>query len=154
MAVSVANTHSQNKVGNCIILALKGKVWQVINNNIKIADEGNVFAPGNMKAAFDNKNYKDLIDLYIDRKYTLRYSGGMVPDVYHILVKGKGVFMSVGSEKSKAKLRLLYELAPIAFLIECCGGVSSTAGKTKQHPEAISMLDVQIEQYEQKAGVI
>jgi len=56
----------------------------------------------------------------------------MVPDVYHILVKGKGVFASVGSEKSKVKLRLLYELAPIAFLIECCGGKSSTAGKTEE----------------------
>lgn len=56
LAVSVANRHSENKIGNCVILALKGKVWQVINNNIKIADEGNVFAPGNMKAAFDNKN--------------------------------------------------------------------------------------------------
>jgi len=77
-----------------------------------------------------------------------------VPDVYHILVKGKGVFMSVGSEKSKAKLRLLYELAPIAFMIECCGGVSSTAGRSMEYPKAISMLDVQIEQYEQKAGVI
>ena len=30
-----------------------------------------------------------LVDFWIENKYTLRYSGGLVPDVYHILAKGQ-----------------------------------------------------------------
>lgn len=71
-----------------------------------------------------------------------------------MLIKGKGVFTSVGSEKSPAKLRVLYELAPIAFMVECCGGVSSTAEVSQKGHQAISMLDLPIQQYEQRAGVI
>lgn len=56
------------------------------------------------------------------RRYTLRYTGGMVPDVYHILIKSKGVFTNVCSQNAKAKLRLVYECAPIALLVEAAGG--------------------------------
>lgn len=55
-------------------------------------------------------------------RYTLRYTGGMVPDVYHILIKSKGIFTNVSSPSAKAKLRLLYECAPMALLIEAAGG--------------------------------
>ena len=60
------------------------------------------------------------------QRYTLRYTGGMVPDVYHILIKGKGVFSNVSSATAKAKLRLLYECAPIALLVEAAGGARYT----------------------------
>ncbi|KAJ4901927.1 hypothetical protein Rs2_15878 [Raphanus sativus] len=33
-----------------------------------------------------------LIDYYVKEKYTLRYTGGMVPDVNQIIVKEKGIF--------------------------------------------------------------
>lgn len=56
------------------------------------------------------------------RRYTLRYTGGMVPDVYHILIKNKGVFTNVSSKNAKAKLRLVYECAPIALVVEAAGG--------------------------------
>lgn len=59
---------------------------------------------------------------FVNNRYTLRYTGGMVPDVYHILVKNKGVFSNVASTAAKAKLRLLYECAPIALLVEAAGG--------------------------------
>lgn len=59
---------------------------------------------------------------YLSKRYQLRYTGGMVPDVYHILIKNKGVFSNVASAAAKAKLRLLYECAPIALLIEAAGG--------------------------------
>jgi len=104
LAISVANPHSKNKIGNCVILALKRNKWQIINSDMQIKEneEGKVFAPGNIKAAFDNLKYKELIDYWINKKYTLRYSGGMVPDVYHIVIKAKGVFCSVSSEKKQS----------------------------------------------------
>jgi hypothetical protein len=44
-------------------------------------------------------------------RYSLRYSGGMVPDVNQLLVKGRGVFVHPSSVKAPAKLRLLYEVS-------------------------------------------
>ncbi len=42
----------------------------------------------------------------------------MVPDVNQIMVKGKGVFVNVASKNTKSKLRMLYEVAPVGYLIE------------------------------------
>lgn len=55
----------------------------------------------------------------------------MAPDCYHIFVKREGVFSSVSAEpKVTPKLRLLYECAPISFLIEKAGGLSSDGVKS------------------------
>lgn len=42
-----------------------------------------------------------------------------------ILVKEKGIFTNVSSPSTKAKLRLLFEVAPLGLLIEKAGGYSS-----------------------------
>ena len=78
-----------------------------------------------------------LLNHYLASKYTLRYTGGMVPDVYYILIAGGGVFCNPSCPAHKQKLRLLYECAPIAMIVECAGGLSSN-GKTN------SLLDVEI----------
>ena len=67
--------------------------------------EGKMFSPGNLRATFDNEPYEKLINYYLTEKYTLRYTGGMVPDVFQIIVKEKGVFTNISSPSSKAKLR-------------------------------------------------
>ena len=43
------------------------------------AGEGKMFSPGNLRATFDNAAYERLISYYVGEKYTLRYTGGMVP---------------------------------------------------------------------------
>ena len=40
-----------------------------------------------------------------------------VPDVFQIIVKEKGVFTNVTSPSTKAKLRILFEVAPLALLV-------------------------------------
>ena len=60
-----------------------------------------------------------------------------VPDVHHILTAGGGVFCSPASESAKAKLRLLYECAPLAFVVEAAGGAS--------HSGSGSVLDQRID---------
>mmetsp|Transcript_26749 Transcript_26749/g.46106 ORF Transcript_26749/g.46106 Transcript_26749/m.46106 type:complete len:394 (-) Transcript_26749:666-1847(-) len=92
--------------------------------------EGKLFAPGNLRATMDNEGYKKLVDYWLDEKYQLRYTGGMVPDVNQIIVKGRGVFANPASAKAPAKLRVLYECAPIALLIEAAGGKSSDGIKS------------------------
>jgi sedoheptulose-bisphosphatase len=80
------------------------------------------FAPANLRAASEDSRYMALVTRYIAERYTLRYSGGLVPDVVHALVKGHGVYLSPVTSGSKAKLRRAYELLPVALIVECAGG--------------------------------
>ncbi|RWW64787.1 hypothetical protein BHE74_00027959 [Ensete ventricosum] len=98
-------------------------------------------------AALLNSNYVclQLINYYVREKYTLRYTGGMVPDVNQIIVKEKGIFTNVTSPSSKAKLRLLFEVAPLGFLVEKAGGYSSDGTR--------SVLDKVIENLDDRTQV-
>lgn len=89
-------------------------------------DEGKMFAPGNLRACAFREDYLELVNGWCREQYTLRYSGGMVPDVNQILLKGKGIFSYPGyQEAPDGKLRLLYECAPMALLVEQAGGAAS-----------------------------
>ena len=83
------------------------------------------------------------------RPYSLRYSGAMVADVHRTLLDG-GLFMYPADlsdpAKPKGKLRLLYEVAPMAMIVEQAGGGASTgAGR---------VLDQVATEYHQRAPVI
>jgi len=59
-------------------------------------------------------------------KYSLRYIGSMVGDVHRTLLYG-GLFAYPADTKNKdGKLRLLYEAAPMSFLLEQAGGLAIT----------------------------
>lgn len=47
-----------------------------------------------------------------------------------IIVKEKGIFTNVASPSAKAKLRLLFEVAPLGLLIEKAGGFSSDGNQS------------------------
>lgn len=60
------------------------------------------------------------------RPYTARYIGSLVADFHRNLLKG-GVFLYPADAKSPhGKLRLMYEAAPLAFIVEQAGGKAST----------------------------
>ena len=48
-----------------------------------------MFAPANLRAAAENEAYRALVDAMVGERYTLRYSGGLVPDIHHILAKAR-----------------------------------------------------------------
>ncbi|CAA7389855.1 unnamed protein product [Spirodela intermedia] len=120
-------------------LLLDDGKWQHVKDTTSIG-EGKMFSPGNLRATTDNPEYAKLIDYYVREKYTLRYTGGMVPDVNQIIVKEKGIFTNVTSPTAKAKLRLLFEVAPLGFLVEKAGGHSSD-GKQSVLDKVITTLD-------------
>lgn len=63
-------------------------------------------------------------------KYSSRYIGSLVADVHRTLMYG-GVFGYPGDMKNpNGKLRLLYECAPMSFIVEQAGGIATT-GKTR-----------------------
>jgi len=109
--------------------------WIKTNEFMSIG-EGKLIAPGNLRATQDNPGYAELFNYWMENMYQLRYTGGMVPDVNQMLVKGKGVFVNVNSKKTKSKLRVLYEVAPIGYIIEKAGGMTSEGEK--------SVLDIPI----------
>lgn len=120
--------------------------WLLVKETTEIG-EGKLYAPGNLRAIFDNPAYNKLVSYYLEEQYTLRYTGGMVPDVFQILVKEKGVFTNVTSPTTKAKLRLLFEVAPLALLVENAGGASSCDGL------GVSGLDVEVKQHDQRTQI-
>ncbi|XP_054788160.1 sedoheptulose-1,7-bisphosphatase, chloroplastic [Prosopis cineraria] len=120
------------------LLLDEGK-WQHVKETTDIG-EGKIFSPGNLRATSDNPEYNELVNHYVREKYTLRYTGGMVPDVNQIIVKEKGIFTNVASPSAKAKLRLLFEVAPLGFLIEKAGGFSSD-GRQSVLDKVINNLD-------------
>ena len=67
--------------------------------------------------------------------------------MYHIFAKSKGIFTNVSSEKAKAKLRLLYEVAPLGLIVETAEGVAIHESEDK------SVLDITIEHTDQRTGV-
>ena len=97
----------------------------ILYDNPKIAEETKTFSPGNLRATQENPNYFKLVNDWMIEQKTLRYSGGMVPDVNQIFCKGNGIFTYPGYSKyPNGKLRLLYECAPFAFLTEAAGGLA------------------------------
>lgn len=125
-------------------MLIKGE-WTLINENLRV-DEAKYFACGNLRACPERPDYLKLVNKYIMDKYTLRYSGGMTPDINHILHKGGGVFMYPGTRsKPDGKLRLLFECAPMSLIMEEAGGASSNGLKP--------VLDVEIKDYEQRTPI-
>ena len=73
-------------------------------------------------------------DLRAGGEYKSRYIGSMVSDVHRTLLLG-GLFMYPGEPKAPmGKLRLLYEAAPLAFVIENAGGASSDGERSLLEP--------------------
>lgn len=88
------------------------------------------------------QRYLDFIkesDPATGRPYASRYSGCLVADVHRILLKG-GIFLYPAEiKKPEGKLRLMYEAAPLSFVIEQAGGRGSTGRELINHiqPKAL-----------------
>ncbi len=71
------------------------------------------------------------IDHCSDMNYGLRYIGTVVSDIHRILFQG-GIFLYPNTRKyPKGKLRLLYECAPLSFIVEQAGGRAITLGRNR-----------------------
>lgn len=77
------------------------------------------------RAAAENEAYGGLVRRWLEERYTLRYSGALVPDLHHVITRGGGVFCNPTSAGAKPKLRLLYEVAPLAYVTVAAGGAAT-----------------------------
>ena len=115
--------------------------------NMTIAEKTKYFAPGNLRVCAENEKYMKLIKYWLEKRQKLRYSGGMVPDIHHILSKGQGIFTYPSDEEHKnGKLRLLFECAPFAFIMEEAGGVAFDQ-------QGNEVLEIEVEDVHQRTPI-
>lgn len=89
---------------------------------ITLKDKGKLNAPGATQMGWST-SHKTMIDAIFQDGYRLRYSGGMVPDLHQILLKGGGLFSYPSTtDTPKGKLRMIFEVFPFAFVFEKAGG--------------------------------
>jgi fructose-1,6-bisphosphatase I len=114
--------------------------------NIKIGDK-KIYAinEGYWEQFFDNdRRYLETIKK--EGEYSLRYVGSMVGDVHRTLLKG-GIFLYPPDKKHEnGKLRLLYEVAPLSYLIMQAGGTAVSRGGNP--------LDILPEKHDQRVPII
>lgn len=114
-----------------VIATDKVRMYRLNKNNefiylkdIVLNEKGKLNAPGSTQMCWEPK-HKEMIDDIFKDGYRLRYSGGMVPDLHQILLKGGGLFSYPStSDVPKGKLRLIFEVFPFAFVFEKAGGAS------------------------------
>uniref|UniRef100_A0A1D1XV12 Fructose-1,6-bisphosphatase, cytosolic n=1 Tax=Anthurium amnicola TaxID=1678845 RepID=A0A1D1XV12_9ARAE len=114
--------------------------------DIKIPKKGNIYSVNEGNA----KNWDEPTAKYVERcKFpedgsspkSLRYVGSMVADIHRTLLYG-GIFLYPADKKSPdGKLRVLYEVFPMSFLMEQAGGQAFT-GKQR----ALDLVPTKIHQ--------
>ncbi len=100
--------------------------YTLVQENIQVEPRGSIYSPGGQRNKYSPGTEKFVRNLE-ESGAKLRYSGGFVPDINQILIKGRGVFLYPHLQDApNGKLRLLFELNPMAFLMEQAGGAAST----------------------------
>jgi fructose-1,6-bisphosphatase I len=119
--------------------------YTLTRENVRMKPAGDIYSPGGLRNKYTEGNEKFI--RYLEAKgCKLRYSGGFVPDINQVLMKGKGIFMYPALNGSpNGKLRLLFELNPMAYLIENAGGAATNG--------TIPILDIKPASLDQRAPV-
>jgi fructose-1,6-bisphosphatase I len=94
-----------------------------------LKERGDIYGLGGLRKDWTPGHLK-YIEFLENEGYKLRYSGGFVPDINQVLIKKGGIFTYPALKKSpNGKLRLLFELQPMAFIIEQAGGMATDGKK-------------------------
>lgn len=120
----ITMVYSAGKGTHEFVLNREGE-YVLAQENIKLKEKGSIFSPGGIRRDWLPEHLQFITRLEKDG-YKLRYSGGFVPDINQLLIKKGGIFTYPALQKSpQGKLRLLFELQPMAFLMEQAGGRAS-----------------------------
>jgi len=113
--------------------------------NIRAPEEGKVYSANLSYYREWHPHTQQFVD-YLSDRYTLRYTGALVADVHRSLLEGGIYFYPPTDKHEDGKLRLLYECAPLAFVVEQAGGRAST-GKQQ-------ILDIPAESIHQRSPLV
>ncbi len=108
---------------------------------IVLENKGKIIASGGNQKDF-SLGLKKALEGFFAENYRLRYSGSMVADVHHVLVKKGGMF-----SYPQKKLRKLFEVFPLALMVEKAKGEAFYFDKGVKK----RLLDQGVENYHEKS---
>ncbi|GAA7462672.1 class 1 fructose-bisphosphatase [Helicobacter pylori] len=108
---------------------------------IVLENKGKIIASGGNQKDF-SLGLKKALEEFFAENYRLRYSGSMVADVHHVLVKKGGMF-----SYPQKKLRKLFEVFPLALMVEKAKGEAFYFDKGVKK----RLLDQGVENYHEKS---
>ncbi|WP_187955031.1 class 1 fructose-bisphosphatase [Helicobacter pylori] len=108
---------------------------------IVLENKGKIVASGGNQKDF-SLGLKKALEGFFAENYRLRYSGSMVADVHHVLVKKGGMF-----SYPQKKLRKLFEVFPLALMVEKAKGEAFYFDKGVKK----RLLDQGVESYHEKS---
>ncbi|MCQ2717370.1 class 1 fructose-bisphosphatase [Helicobacter pylori] len=108
---------------------------------IVLENKGKIIASGGNQKDF-SLGLKKALEGFFAENYRLRYSGSMVADVHHVLVKKGGMF-----SYPQKKLRKLFEVFPLALIIEKAKGEAFYFDKGVKK----RLLEQSVESYHEKS---
>ncbi len=108
---------------------------------IVLENKGKIIASGGNQKDFSS-GLKKALERFFAENYRLRYSGSMVADVHHVLIKKGGMF-----SYPQKKLRKLFEVFPLALIIEKAKGEAFYFDKGVKK----RLLDQSVESYHEKS---
>lgn len=140
----ITMVYSAGKGTHEFVLNREGE-YVLSEENIRLNEKGGIYSLGGLRRDWTPEHLR-FVEYLEAEGYKLRYSGGFVPDINQVLIKNGGVFTYPALKKSPhGKLRLLFELLPMAFLIEQAGG-KATDGKRL-------ILDIPVEDVGQRSPI-
>ncbi|OLQ58466.1 fructose-bisphosphatase [Helicobacter pylori] len=108
---------------------------------IVLENKGKIIASGGNQKDFSS-GLKKALEAFFAENYRLRYSGSMVADVHHVLIKKGGMF-----SYPQKKLRKLFEVFPLALIIEKAKGEAFYFDKGAKK----RLLEQSVENYHEKS---
>ncbi len=108
---------------------------------IVLENKGKIVASGGNQKDF-SLGLKKALEGFFAENYRLRYSGSMVADVHHVLVKKGGMF-----SYPQKKLRKLFEIFPLALMVEKARGEAFYFDKGVKK----RLLEQSVESYHEKS---
>ncbi len=108
---------------------------------IILENKGKIIASGGNQKDF-SLGLKKALEGFFAQNYRLRYSGSMVADVHHVLIKKGGMF-----SYPQKKLRKLFEVFPLALMVEKAKGEAFYFDKGVKK----RLLEQSVESYHEKS---
>ena len=140
----ITMVYSAGKGTHEFVLNREGE-YVLSQENIRLKKRGDIYCLGGLRKDWTQAHLQ-FVEYLEAEGYKLRYSGGFVPDINQLLIKNGGVFTYPALKKNpNGKLRLLFELQPMAFLMEQAGG-SATDGKK-------NILDIPVDDVGQRSPI-
>jgi fructose-1,6-bisphosphatase I len=140
----ITMVYSAGKGAHEFVLNREGE-YVLSEENLSFKERGSIYSPGGLRKDW-TPAHLNFLEYLEEQGYKLRYSGGFVPDINQILIKKGGIFTYPALKKEpQGKLRLLFELQPMAFIVEQAGGMATNGRE--------DILSLQVDDLENRSPI-